>query len=276
MANPGQTVPPPNCSNESALLVTLQPGSYTAIVRGVGGTTGIGLMEIFGVAWVYDADNRLLSRPGVTYTYDSNGNTTSRTDATGTTIYIYDYENRLIQVTLPGGSVVSYQYDPLGRRVMKTVDGVITRYLYDGEDILKEYDGAGVLLATYVHGPGIDEPVAMTQGGQTYYYHADSLGSIIGLSNSSQAIAKMYQYDSYGNITSQTGSLQNFYMYTGREYDAETGLYYYRARYYAQQTGRFLTQDPIGSAEGDVNLFRYADSVGKPDLKNFYSPMGDI
>ena len=45
--NPNQTVPPPNCGFESAILVTLPPGGYTAIVRGVSDTTGIGLVEIF-------------------------------------------------------------------------------------------------------------------------------------------------------------------------------------------------------------------------------------
>jgi hypothetical protein len=47
--NPGQTAAPPNCTLESALLVTLPPGGYTAIVSGVSGTTGVGLVEVFEV-----------------------------------------------------------------------------------------------------------------------------------------------------------------------------------------------------------------------------------
>jgi RHS repeat-associated protein len=207
-------------------------------------------------AWHYDSANRLLSRPGVTYTYDNNGNTVSKADSSGTTTYSYDFENRLKQVNLPNGTVVSYQYDPFGRRISKTISGVGTRYLYDRADILKEYDGSGIVLATYTHGPGIDEPISMTRGGQTSYYHADGLGSIVGLTNGSQGIAQTYQYDSFGNITNQTGALQSPFTYTGRENDTETGLYYYRARYYDPEVGRFLTQDPIGLI-GGVNLYRY-------------------
>ena len=45
--NPGQTVSPPSCTLESAILITLPPGAYTAIVSGVSGGTGVGLVEAF-------------------------------------------------------------------------------------------------------------------------------------------------------------------------------------------------------------------------------------
>ncbi len=76
--------------------------------------------------WVYDAANRLVSRPGAAYTYDNNGNTISMIDSTGITTYQYDYENRLIKTTKSDGDVVEYKYDPFGRRIEKTVNGVIT------------------------------------------------------------------------------------------------------------------------------------------------------
>ena len=218
--------------------------------------------------WSYDVANRLLTRPGVTYTYDNNGNTITKTDASGTTTYTYDFENRLISATMPGGIAATYGYDPFGRRISKTVNGVITRYLYDGMDIVKEYDGTGTLLATYRHGPGIDEPIAMTRGGQTFYYHADGLGSITGLTNSSQTVVQTYGYDGFGNLN-QAPTVQNPYTYTGREYDAETGLYYYRARSYDPKTGRFLQQDPIGLA-GGINLYAY---VGNNPVV-FVDPLG--
>jgi RHS repeat-associated protein len=204
----------------------------------------------------YDVANRMLTSPDTTYTYDNNGNTLTKTDASGTTTYGYDYENRLISASMPGGIVATYTYDPFGRRISKSVNGVTTQYLYDGMNIIKEYDGTGTLLASYVHGPGIDEPISMTRGGQTFYYHADGLGSITGLTDSSQTVVQNYGYDGFGNLT-QTPTIQNPYTYTGREWDRETGLYYYRARYYDPQTGRFLTEDPIGFAGGDVNLYGY-------------------
>jgi RHS repeat-associated protein len=205
--------------------------------------------------WNYGVANRLLTRPGVTYTYDNNGNTLTKTDFTGTTTYGYDVENRLTSVSTPGGMITSYAYDPFGRRISKTVNGVVTRYLYDGADIVKEYDGTGAVLATYRHGPGIDKPISMTRGGQTYYYHADGLGSITGLTNSGQTVVQNYGYDGFGNLT-QAPTVQNPYTYTGREWDQETGLYYYRARYYDPKAGRFLQEDPIGLA-GGINLYAY-------------------
>ncbi len=219
-------------------------------------------------AWGYDVANQLLTRPGVTYTYDNNGNTLTKTDSNGTTTYGYDYENRLINVSAPGGITASYTYDPFGRRISKTVNGILTRYLYDRADMIKEYDGVDTLLATYRHGPGMDEPIAMVRGGQTFYYHADWLGSVMGLTDTNQTLVQSYGYDGFGNLN-QPGAIQNPYTYTGRQYDAETGLYYYRARYYDPKTGRFLQQDPI-RFRGGVNFYAY---VGNNPIK-YRDPYG--
>ncbi len=135
---------------------------------------------------------------------------------------------------------------------------MVTRYVYDNEDILFELDGSNNIITEYVHGPGIDEPIAMIRGGQTYYYHADALGSIIAITNSTGQVVQRYEYNSFGEITYQQDP--NFvqpYTYTGREYDEESGLYYYRARYYDPKIGRFISEDPIGLDGGDVNLFGY-------------------
>ena len=121
-----------------------------------------------------------------------------------------------------------------------------------------ELDASGNIVTEYLHGPGIDEPIAMIKGGQTYYYHADGLGSIIAITDSTGRVVQRYEYDSFGNITyTQNPNFVQPYTYTGREYDQESGLYYYRARYYNANIGRFITQDPIGFAGGDVNLYSY-------------------
>jgi RHS repeat-associated protein len=65
------------------------------------------------------------------------------------------------------------------------------------------------------------------------------------------------QSDSYGNLTASTGSLVNSFRYTGREFDSEANLYYYRARYYDPNAGRFLNEDPIRFF-GGVQFYRYA------------------
>jgi RHS repeat-associated protein len=202
-----------------------------------------------------------------TYEYDENENLIKKVEkATGrTTTYSYDAENQLIRVDLPAGTYAAYKYDGLGRRIEKNVNGKITRYVYDNEDILCEYnyDPSAMsyeLTATYIHGPGIDEPISMTREGQTYFYHADGLGSIRQLSDSTGTSVQSYSYDSFGNITDQTGSITNSYTYTGREYDPESGLYYYRARYYDPSIGRFLQEDPVSNIliiPQALNLYPY-------------------
>lgn len=211
-----------------------------------------------GNSYFYNNVNRLLNYNGVTFEYDANGNTVTKINGTGTTRYTYDSENRLTRVDLPNGDVATYKYDPFGRRIEKSVNGTIEKYVYDEEDILAEYDGNNQLIARYTHGPGIDEPISMEKSGQKYYYHFDGLGSVTGITDSTGNVVQRYEYDSFGNIVSMSDP--NFiqpYTYTGREYDPESGLYFYRARYYDEKVGRFISEDPIGLKGGDVNLYAY-------------------
>ncbi len=211
-------------------------------------------------SYSYNGSNELTSQPGVTYTYDGNGNLASKTDSTGTTSYSWDFENRLTRVTLPGGSQVNFKYDPMGRRIQKTSSSGTVNYLYDGANVLEEVDASGNLVARYTQGLGIDEPLAMLRSGTTSYYEADGLGSITSLSNSSGALANTYTYDSFGKLTASSGTVTNPYRFTGREFDSETGIYNYRARYYDFQIGRFISEDPL-HFKGGINFYAYAGNA---------------
>ncbi len=214
---------------------------------------------------VTNAGNQLTADATHSYQYDDNGNLTRKTLlATGNySQYTYDAENRLTTVEdfaagNPTAAFTStYRYDGLGRRIEKVTNGQTKRYIYDGEDILLEYDGSNVLQARYTHGPGIDEPIAVTKGANTFFYHQDGLGSVTDLTDSAGATVKSYSYDAYGNILESPGTLEQSYTYTGREFDSESGRYYYRARSYDPTTGRFLQKDPSGFVGGDPNLYAY-------------------
>ena len=246
--------------------------------------------------YTYDAIYRLTqatpsSGNPETFTYDQVGNRlTKLPDASPssneTTQYTYDDENRLtgVQITQNGNiKQLSFTYDPFGRRISKTIiqDQIGTscqspnvcprtiNYIYDGQNIIVEYDQNGTITAKYTHGPNIDEPLAVQQGTNTYYYHADGLGSITALSNASGSIVQTYSYDSFGNIT-QTGSITQPYTFTAREYDSETGMYFYRARYYDPKVGRFVTKDPIGF-KGGINQYVYV----KNNPVNNVDPSGE-
>jgi len=189
------------------------------------------------------------------FTYDENGNLISKTDAAGTTTYTYDARNRLIAVNGPGVTA-TFTYDVLGRRNSKTVNGVASRYLNDGADIVQEV-GGGAVGATYLRGLNVDEPF-VRQSSEPEFYHTDALGSVLALSNSSGVTATSYTYEPFGK-NSSSGASTNPFQFTGRENDG-TGLYYYRARYYNPQLGRFLNEDPLRFGGGDVNLFAYVNN----------------
>ena len=209
------------------------------------------------VTYNYNASNELTSSSTAAYTYDNNGNTASKTTSAGTTSYAWDFENRLTSVTLPGaGATVYLRYDPFGRRIYKSTSASTNIYVYDGDNVVQELNAAGSVVAQYTQGEGIDELLAMSGGASTDYFHADGLGAITSLTDSVGGVASSFVYDSFGNLTASSGTLANPFQYIAREFDSETGLYYFRARYYDPATGRFVSEDPTEFADG-LNLYRY-------------------
>jgi RHS repeat-associated protein len=193
----------------------------------------------------------------VLYALDANGNTATKTDSTGTTTYSWDFDNRLTSATLPGGGgTVSYRYDPFGRRIEKISPTATSIFAYDNNNVVETVNAGGGVVARYSQGPSIDEPLAMLRGTTTDYYEADGLGSVTSLTDATGALQQSYTYDSFGNTVATTGALRNYFQYTGREFDTESNLYFYRARYYDPQSGRFITEDPIGF-NGGLNFYPY-------------------
>ncbi len=230
--------------------------------------------------YVYNQGNQLVSDRKNQYQYDRNGNLISKTEVgdDGTTknwTYSYESENRLIKVIkqeVGGTKTITFKYDPFGRRIEKKVDGVVNgisekktySYVYDNEDIIAEYlnkieSGISKIETTkYLHGPGIDEPLEIDRKGATYSYHTDGLGSMTALSDSTQKAMERYSYSAFGDLKRQGDKVKNTYTFTGREWDEEMGLYYYRARYLDTETGRFTSKDPIG-IQGGINFYLYVD-----------------
>jgi RHS repeat-associated protein len=145
-----------------------------------------------------------------------------------------------------------------------------TYYLSDGTDEIAEYSSAGALATRYVPGPAIDEPIAMvTSGGTKTYFHANHQGSIVAMSGAGAVLTEgPYIYDPYGSCFSGAAPCSSGepYRFTGQRLDPETGLYYYRARYYGPGIGRFWQTDPVGYT-ADLNLYTYVgnDPTDKED-----------
>jgi RHS repeat-associated protein len=219
----------------------------------------------------YNVSNELTAKPNVAYTYDLNGSTLTKVDSTGTTTFTWDFENRMTTDTLPGtGGSVTFKYDPFGRRIYKSSSSSASVFAYDGDNLVEETNVAGVVVARYSQTGNIDEPLAVLRSSTTSYYQSDGLGSVTSLSNSAGALAQTYSFDSFGKQTSSSGSLVNPFQFTGRESDTETGLYYYRARYYDPQNGRFATEDPFRFFAGDVDFYSYVFQ----SPTNFTDPSG--
>jgi RHS repeat-associated protein len=210
-------------------------------------------------------------------TYDGNGNLLDD----GTYAYRYDVENRVVSITQDSDSAIvgQYAYDAFGRRITSLVEPSVTPatnyYFYDGKRILEGQDAASNIQSTFTYGGYVDEPLTMSRGAQTYYYHPNSLYSIEALTDSSGGPVERYVYDAYGEPTVLDGNynpeplnawgtphseVNNIYLFTGRQFDEERGLYFYRARYYHPALGRFLQRDPASPEKAVINLYEYVDS----------------
>jgi RHS repeat-associated protein len=163
----------------------------------------------------------------------------------------------------------SFKYDPFGRRIYKSSSAGTSVFAYDEDNVVEETNAGGTAVARYSQGLNVDEPLAMLRSSTTSYYQTDGLNSVTSLSNGAGALAQSYTFDSFGNRTASSGSLTNPFQYTSRESDSETGLYFYRARYFDPQAGRFLSEDPV-RFKGGVNFYAYVHN----DPTLFVDPSG--
>jgi RHS repeat-associated protein len=222
-----------------------------------------------GTRYVIGPNNQILSDGTFNYAYDAEGNLVTKTEiATGNiTTYTYDYRDRLTSVTTrsAGGIIlndVRFGYDVLNHRITKVVNGVITHMVYNQDNVWADFDESGAVVARYLTGAKSDELLARYRPGQgTAWYLTDRLGTVRDIANTLGVVINHINYDSFGNVIAQTNpSVADRFLFTGREFDAETGLYYYRARYYDANLGRFISQDLLGFGTADVNLYRYVSN----------------
>ncbi len=198
--------------------------------------------------------NQYSSVASVSQSYDDNGCLTGD----GTWTFGYDTENHLTSADKTGVSA-TYLYDPQHRQVQKEVNSTKTRFVYDGLQRIADYDGSDTLQKRYVYGTKLDEPlIVITSGGTPTYLHHDRLGSIICTSNTSGVASNKNKYSPFGESPSVAGSDVGF---TGQRFDSETGLYYFKLRYYSPKLGRFLQPDPIGYSAG-MNTYTYVSNDG--------------
>lgn len=216
---------------------------------------------------------------------------------------------KVLQKTIssPLGEVkkeVFYRYDVLGRRLRKEVidhenQSDITKnykihFIYRGDNIAVELDANdNVLLAQHFHSPLKPDDIlkssytdrakelGFVKNAGVFTYIKDHLGTVTEIVDNNGSIKQRYSYTSYGflrSISNGDGSqditlnpeVKPYFTYTGREWDSEVGLYYYRARYYDANTGRFLQQDPDPGKLVSPNTFlsKYIYVSNSPVMHN--------
>jgi RHS repeat-associated core domain len=254
--------------------------------------------------YTYNEQNRLMKTittcGGVketdTYSYDDNGNMVSKTKAstkpanpntlgsfnmskvgqgTGSDLVVYDYDiwNQLVK-SVEGSNTLTYNYNGEGLRVQKTVNGTLTNYLYEYDKVVLETDNNNNQTARNVYGINL---LARTVGSETYNYMYNGHADVTALVKPEGTVMGTYYYDAFGNITEQTGNVNNNVTYAGYQWDSETALYYLNARYYDSKIARFLSEDTYKGQIKDplsLNLYTYchnepimyADPSGHKDV----------
>jgi RHS repeat-associated protein len=199
-----------------------------------------------------DAANRMPQFGNVNYTFDNEGQTTSRNDAPTVTNFTWDARGRLTKATLSNGQSVDYGYDALGRRSSRTENGAATTFLYDKNDVVLDRR-SNDRTTDYLNSLSIDTKLRQTSEGNRLYLLQDRLQSTIGQTDQNGSLVEGQDYEAFGV---SAGSQLSRYGYTGRERDQSIGLIYYRARWYDPQQSRFVVEDPI-SYLGSSNLYTY-------------------
>jgi RHS repeat-associated protein len=226
------------------------------------------------LTYIYNTMNELTSMSdGTMFTYDDNGNMITRTD-TATWAYTYDTNNLLTQVEKNQQIVAQYVYDGCNKRVEKTewIESLqeyqTIIYVYSGSNVIYERNVDTGQQALYVHGP--TGKIAKKVDGLQNHYHTDHLGSTRLITDESGNPVADVQYKPFGETVNEQNER---YLYNGKERDS-SGLYYYGARYYDPEIGRFITRDPLkGKTEAPQTLNRYVYCLNNP-LK-YIDPSGN-
>jgi RHS repeat-associated protein len=214
------------------------------------------------------------------YLYDKCGNMiVRRGDTAGSQALDYDAENRLVRFSQAGTVIVEYGYAADGMRLWKRVNQDPNKLQVWIGNIYEEKEQGGTrktLFHVFAGGQRICtfEPTSVLNGGPNpstthvgYYYHQDHLGSSSVLSGNTGSQLEVNVHYPFGRT--QTANPQAAFkvsnQFTGQVKDEETGLYYYGARYYDPELGRFIQADTIIPDLGNPQSYnRYAYVLNNP------------
>ncbi len=207
----------------------------------------------------YDSQDRLISNSSTTFGYTERGTLLTRTENNQTTSYNYDLMGNLLSVTLPNSTEIEYITDARNRRVAKKVNGtIVQKFLYLNQlEPIAEVDANDNIVSLFIYGTRSNTPDYIIKNNVKYKVVTNQLGSVVKVVNvSSGEIVQSIEYDSFGNILSDSNP--NFQPFTlaGGLYDVDTKLIRFGARDYDAREGRWTTKDPI-KFDGGMNFYSY-------------------
>ena len=226
----------------------------------------------------YNDGDQLVRHGATTYTHDGNGNLMTEAEGGGEVVYGWDSRNRLIDITSPDGSV-HLDYDWAGNLVqVANSSGSLTSYIQDDRTnvalITTTADGSAVILS----GRTLDTHFAVRTGASVVWMLTDALGSVVATSDQGGNQTGSALYQPFG-LSTVVGDEPPF-RFTGRT-SIISNLYYHRARVYAPQIRRFLSEDPLFTLEGS-GKYAYASNspISSKDPTGLYpeqslSDLGD-
>jgi RHS repeat-associated protein len=216
-------------------------------------------------AFKYDNAGNLIEK-GNMFSISGDNVTFTQTSEEGVEYWFYKYDllNRLVEVKKNGTLVSEYGYDPTGLRVVKKAHGETVHYVFQGTEPIYEKNVTKGKVKSYVYAFGkhlarvdgvIGDPVA-----KKYWYSTDQVGSVRAITDETGTKVWDADYLAFGQQYTKNKIDPNFeedeFAFTGKGFDAETGLYYYNARWYDSDTGRFISEDPMRDPN-NPNLYAY-------------------
>jgi len=235
------------------------------------------------VTYRYDAANQLLSAGGTAYEYDPAGRLVSAAGGGAERTYQWDARGRLVGVVSAEAGAASsgaYTYGPTGERLVRTTGDATEQATYDGYHVVETRDAEGSTATRTLTGSGWDNALAVqTAQGEIYTLVADVRGATVAAVDHTGSVVDAPALDVWGAPESTAGEASAWPGFQGRPYDAESGLYAFRARYYDPTVGRFISPDPlvIPNAAGTLNPYvfglnnplRYSDPTGTILVSSF-------
>jgi RHS repeat-associated protein len=207
--------------------------------------------------------NQYTQRNNTQFYYNPSGNLHQEKIGATARDYIYNHRNQIVRVKV-GVNLAQFRYDTLGRRIWSDTGGVKSYFLYDGDNVIEEWRQTALqqsiqLFDQYVNEFDFDSRLHLAIDKTEYWYGKDLIGSNRVMTDIASVEAADFKYTLFGRGASHTSTLENHCLFSGRTFDKEIGYYYFRARHYSPDLGRFIQRDPLYRSS-QINVYIFVDN----------------